>query len=353
MKILQRYADEHIHISLYGEKNYEKTKQMLDLNAQLGVTDISALTYMPGCDVVGNLNTLWWKKNYPGIKIRAFGCFHEDDIYKDVPYEEQYKLLMALGCDGIKFIQMKPDRRKLIGKGINHPSYDKAFSMMEEDGTPVTIHSGDPQNFWDIGNIGIPGRYYGDGTFLSAEELYREDFEMLDRHPRLNVTFAHFFFLSEDIDRVRGLLEKYPNLKLDLTPGVEMFEGFSKDIDRWHDLFEEYSDRIMFGTDIGDENKTERNFSLTVCLREYLCHDRSEYIMPMYYGYRVKGMDLSDDAFEKICYSNYIRFVGEDTKPIDDELFAHTVERMYNDIKGIPDYSESAEWLKSMLGRVE
>ena len=138
-----------------------------------------------------------------------------------VTEEQMRERLMELGCDGVKFIQMKPDRRKPIGKGIDHPSYDAAFSMMEADGTPVTIHSGDPQSHWDINQIseyGLKhGWYYGDGTFPTCEEIYSEDFAMLDKHPKLNVTFAHFFFLSEQPDRVRRIFEKYPNVKFDLT----------------------------------------------------------------------------------------------------------------------------------------
>lgn len=350
---LPKYADSHVHIDLFGNKNYEKTKGMLDLLRDRGVTDISALTYMPGCDIVGNLNTLWWKKNYTDIKIRAFGCFHELDFYSGVPYEKQYERLMELGCDGIKFIQMKPDRRKPIGKGIDHPSYDAAFSMMEADGTPVTIHSGDPQSHWDINQIseyGLKhGWYYGDGTFPTCEEIYSEDFAMLDKHPKLNVTFAHFFFLSEQPDRVRRIFEKYPNVKFDLTPGGEMFLGFSKDIDYWHDFFEEYSDRILFGTDCNDIKQPISNEALIDSVREVLWHDKEVYTMPIYGGYTVKGLALSEKAFENICYSSYIKFAGDQTKPINDRLFRATAEKMYNDLKNLPEYKGSAEWLESVM----
>ena len=353
MITLPRYADSHVHIDLFGEKNYEKTRGMLDMLRDRGVTDISALTYMPGCDIVGNLCTLWWKKNYADINIRAFGCFHELDPYKDIPYEKQYEKLMELGCDGIKFIQMKPDRRKPIGKGINHPSYDAAFSMMEADGTPVTIHSGDPQSHWDINQLseyGIRhGWYYGDSSFPSCEQIYSEDFEMLDKHPGLSVTFAHFFFLSEQPERVRRIFEKYPNVKFDLTPGGEMYLGFSKDIDYWHDFFEEYSDRILFGTDCNDIKAIAANESLTDSVREVLYHDRGVYNMPIYGGYTVKGLDLSEKAFENICYSNYLRFAGRELKPIDDSLFADAAKKMYSDLKDLPGYENSAAWLKTLI----
>lgn len=353
MITLKKYCDAHVHIDRFGVENHGKARAMLDLLRDKGVSHISVLSYMPGCDVVTNLNTLWWKNNYTDVTIHAFGCFHEDDFYKNVPYETQYEKMIELGFDGIKFIQMKPDRRKPLGKGINHPSYDKAFSMMEADGTPVTIHSGDPQDNWDITKVseyGLKhGWFYGDGTFPSAEDLYRENFEMLDRHPNLNVTFAHFFFLSEDMERVRRLFEKYPNLKLDLAPGGEMFLGFSKDIDAWHDFFEEYSDRIIFGTDCADIKAVESNTALTDSVREVLYHDRSVYTMPIYGGYTVKGLELSSEAFEKICYSNYIRFAGEGVKPFDGELFKKSAEKMYCDLKDLPQYEKSAAWLKSLI----
>lgn len=353
MKNVDRYADAHVHIEHYSAENYEKTKGMLDILAVRNVTDISVLPYMPGCDIVCNLNTLWWKTHYTDISIRAFGAFHEDDYYKDVPYEKQYERLMSLGCDGMKFIQMKPNYRKPLKKGINHPSYDKAFSMMEDDGTPVTIHSGDPQLNWDITKVHPyaikHGWFYGDGTFPSIEQLYNEDFEMLDKHPRLNVTFAHFFFLSEDMDEVRRIFEKYPNVKFDLAPGGEMFEGFSKDIDKWHDFFEEYSERIIFGTDCSDIKAPASNISLIDSVREVLWHDRSVYDMPIYGHYTVKGLDLSDGAFEKICYANYIRFAGDKAKNVNDALFLETAERMYDDLKGLPEYESSTAWLKTLI----
>jgi len=350
---LDKYADAHVHIELFNNENYEKTKRLLDLLKERSVTDISALTYMPDCTVAGNLNTLWWKKHYTDVKIRAFSAFHEEDVYKNVPYETQYEKLMELGCDGIKFIQMKPNYRKPIGHGINHPSYDAAFSMMEADGTPVTIHSGDPQEHWDITKVNDyaikHGWYYGDGTFPSCEDIYREDFEMLDKHPRLNVTFAHFFFLSGDMDRVRRIFEKYPNLKLDLTPGGEMFLGFSRDIDAWHDFFEEYSDRILFGTDCNDIKRPEANLSLIDSVREVLYHDRSVYDMPIYGHYTVNGLDLSGATFEKICYSNYIKFAGENVKPVNDKLFLEYAQRIYSDVKDIPGYEKPTAWLKTLI----
>ncbi len=348
----RRIADAHLHLEDVVIGEFDRPRAMLDAIADKGVTDASVLAYMPFSDIVSNLRMLYWKKHYNRIKIRAFGSFHEMDIYKDIPYEKQYENLMKLGCDGVKFIQMKPNRRKVLPKGINDVSYDKAFSLMEEDKTPVLIHSGDPETFWDpayaVPELIARGWYYGDGTYPTVEQIYTEDFEMLDKHPNLNVTFAHFFFLSFKIDEAKRVMEKYPNVKFDLTPGHEMYLGFSQKIDEWQRFFEEYSDRILFGTDSHDLNKKEKNQALNDLVYTALTHDKTEYEMPVFKR-TVKGLNLVDTTVKKICYDNYIKFAGDTVKPINDEFLIETAEKMLYDIKDLENAKASCEWLKTMI----
>lgn len=347
-----RIADAHVHLEDVVIGEFSKPRAILDAIADKGVTDISVLAYMPFSDIVSNLRMLYWKANFDRIKIRAFGTFHENDIYGGIPYEKQYDALMKLGCDGIKFLQMKPDRRKFLPWGINDPAYDKAFSAMEEAGTPVLIHSGDPETFWDpefaTPQLIARGWFYGDGTYPTSDQLYAEDFQMLDKHPKLNVTFAHFFFLSNKLDEAKRVMDKYENVKFDLTPGYEMYLGFSKNIDAWHDFFEQYSDRILLGTDSHDRNPIEKNQSLIDLVVTALTHDKSEYEMPIRKN-MVKGLDLSSKTVQKICYDNYINFVGSEVKSINHNFVQECAERILHDIKDDPTQTPSIQWLKTML----
>ena len=345
-----RIADGHVHLEDVVIGEFDSPRIMLDSLADKSVTDVSLLAYMPFSDIVTNLRVLYWKKNYRRMSVRAFGCFHEADIYRDIPYEKQYENLMNLGCDGIKFIQMKPDRRKALGKGLNDASYDRVLSVMEERGTPALIHSGDPETFWNRDLMTEDeiryGWFYGDGTHLSCDEIYEECFEMLKKHPKLRVTFAHFFFLSNKIEEARRVMETYENVNFDLTPGWEMYLGFSKDIDAWHDFFEKYSDRIMFGTDSND-GKTI-NGDLVDLVRTAITHDRSEFPMPVW-KHRIRGLALSDDTVRKICRSNYVRFVGETPKPVNDAYMLETAGRMLTDIEDDPEMAPSAAWIREMI----
>ncbi len=347
---MMKIADIHTHIKY---TSYGKIEAFLDELYEAGASDAAllALCAMPGYGIVQNLAVLRAKEDYKKIPIRAFGSFHETDLYREIPYEKQVEALLNMGCDGIKFIHMKPDCRKLFGKGINSKDYDKALSLLEERGTPVLMHSGDPENFWDITKMTpaqiARGWYYGDGTYLSREAHYAEVFEMLAKHPRLNLTLAHFFFLGNDIEEATRVMETYPNVKFDLTPGGEMYVGFSKNIGKWREFFITYQDRILFGTD--SSNNKENNCKLYELVYTALTHDESVYDMPIW-PKPVRGLHLPTDVVEKICYGNYHRFVGNSAS-VNDNLLRSCAERMLDDIKSIPAEEQSAAWLREFLGK--
>lgn len=353
---MKRFADSHIHMALCDP---DKCQKLLDTIASIGVTDtaIQCIVSTPYAEMVYNLSALWWKSKYDKMRIKVFGSVHEFDQYADIPYDVQVEKLLALGCDGIKFIHMKPNVRKELGKGLDHPSYDKMFDLLEERGTPITIHSGDPENFWGTGKAQsadevAKGWTYADGTYLSCEEHYEETLRMLDKHPRLNVTLAHFFFLSEYRERATEILEKYPNVKFDLTPGWEMYIAFSKDTEGWHDFFEKYSERLMFGTDSG--NHKDVNAELNRLVYSALTHDSTEFPMPAFPDKVIRGLYLSEKAVDNICYNNYVRYMGGETPvPVDMAGLRSVAERMLSDIKDMQGREKSVRWLEHFLTQTE
>ena len=248
---MKRFADAHVHMS---DLDFGKCKAYLDLLAAQEVTDVAlqSLTYR---SIAYNLAVLYWKGTYKKLKLSAFGMVHNEDFYQAIPFEVQAKALLDMGCDGIKMMYA-PSTRKRLGYGVNDARYDGLFTYLEDNGIPIVIHVNDPEEFWEERALTeyekSRGWGYFDGTYLSKQEIYDETFQMLDKHPRLRVTFAHFFFLSNHIEEATRVLETYPNVHFDLTPGWEMFLGFSKDIDAWQAFFEKYADRILFGTDCND-----------------------------------------------------------------------------------------------------
>ena len=342
---MKRFVDSHIHM-----KEPENGNVMLDYIADCGVTD-AVLQSLPKYGITQNLGMLYWKLNYDKMTVWAFGGLHQLDVFSSVPYEIQAQKLIDLGFDGMKFLDMKPDFRKLLGKGLNDKSYDKMFSLLEEQSLPVTIHCADPEKNWDINKVSpgalAAGWFYGDGTFKTKQELYDETFEMLDKHPKLKVSLAHFFFLSNYIDEARRVLDKYPNVYFDLTPGWEMYVGFSQKIEEWHDFFNEYSDRILFGTDT-DSHSYDNAKNLNDLVRFGISRDYNEFPMPCYGGHIIKGLNLSDEVIDKITNKNFFEFAGERRKsnPAD---FTKAAELMLKSVENNPEYQREANWLKSIL----
>ena len=314
------FADCHLHIR---GNDYARTVGMFDTMVSQGVTDCAVLA-LPYHSVAENLFALYCKKNYTKMTVRAFGSPHDFGVYGEMPFEKQVEGLLDMGCDGIKFMEMNPSFRKVRGHGLNAPRYDAMFSLLEERQAPVLMHVNDPEEFWQAGTA-REQKYTAD--YPSKQLIYDETFEMLDKHPKLRVTFAHFFFLSNELDEAKRVMEKYPNVRFDLTPGWEMFLGFSKNVDGWHDFFTTYADRILFGTDSGPR----KNFNDKIhdLVWEALTRD-DEFIMPCYGKCPMHGLGLDETTVKKICSDNYFAYMNP-LVPLNEDLIHRAAERVLAD----------------------
>lgn len=346
---MREISDLHIHMS---DLNFDKAEFLLDVTAEIGVKRVAlqSLTYR---SIAYNLWLLYWKEKFKKLDLSVFGMIHNQDFYSAIPYEEQVKTLLEIGCDGIKLMNA-PGSRKNIGYGINDQRYEKMFTYLEDNGVPIVVHVADPEEFWIPRELTASeaerGWGYFNGGYLSKEEIYRETFEMLDRHPRLKVTFAHFFFLSNCYDEAVRVMQTYPNVSFDLTPGWEMYVGFSKDIERWREFFIRYADRIYFGT---DSNNTKSFISEINMHVRWALERGDEFVMPFYPYVRVKGLSLPEDVIDKICSKNYDKLVGK-TKPVDTEAVKKYARRIIEDTNGMDDdkFKDARKCLEAIIEKI-
>ncbi len=332
-----KFADMHIHCL----PDLDEGLAMLGSMRDYGIKDMNILTLtFNEFPIDDNIRALYYKKKMTDARVSVFGGLYYSPYinHYGVPFSEQAQRLLDMGCDGIKFIESKPDYRKYIGFGFDSKIYDDMFDMLEEKQVPIVCHINDPEEYWDeqrirewpIGERLIElGWLYNNDTFLTYEEILGETLKRLEKNPRLNIIFAHFMFLSNQIERARELIEKYPNLKFDLCPGWEMYVGFAKNYDEWRDFFEKYSDRIYYGTD-SHSNPIRREIHETV--RYAVGGDNTEISMPHVPFAKMRGFDLSREAQENICYNNYMRTIGE-PKPVNVELLLEETEALMNVLK--------------------
>ncbi len=272
-----------------------------------------------------NIDALYAKlicnnKVYVDGALDAYLYFHHDKMKEMPKYIEN---LRNCGIDGIKMIEGKPsDRKKFPIPNFDDSLYDSTFAYLEKEGINITWHVNDPEEFWDA--LKVPfwakrsGWFYGDGTFANNIDQYHQVENLLKKHPNLKITFAHFFFLSNNLKHLSELFDSYPNITVDITPGIELFTNMSDNIEEAKAFFNKYSDRILYGTDIsidtsfaGDLDEEDAKTRKTLChsfLKEDKCTIKgNENGLLGKDDITLNCLCLSKDKIEEIEYKNFLR----------------------------------------------
>ena len=263
-------------------------------------------------------------------------------------FAEYAGTLSKMGCDGIKMIEGKPDMRKMLPiHPFDSPAYESYWMKLEQSGMPLVWHVNDPEEFWDPQRVPdwarAQGWFYGDGTFINNETQYAEVLHVLERHPKLKVVFAHFFFLSAQLQRLADLLERFPNMCVDLTPGIEMYHNFAGNLQATREFFLKYQERILFGTDIGAKallSTPEMGIELgesalrIELVRRFLETDggfrldsAGGFLFGKFEG-AFQGLGLPEDALRKIYGLNFERLAGRQPKAPDPQAIVAECERL-------------------------
>jgi predicted TIM-barrel fold metal-dependent hydrolase len=316
--------DCHTH---FGGRDLDAIDTMLEKEAAGGIGEVAVLiTSFPG-RANANAEGLYAKSRHPQ-KIWLFAGLDYSAVARDVDHRLTYSLaaqvdrLAAIGCDGIKMLNGKPNYRKSSGIALDSVIYDEYLARLEERGFPVLWHVNDPEEFWDPDAAPEwargPGWLY-DETFPTKESIYEECERVLEKRPNLKIIFAHFYFLSDDLPRAAAFLDRYPNVHFDLAPGIEMLHNFAKRPDEAREFFLNYQDRIVFGTDFSPEGLQSRIW----VVRNFLETDE-EFHVPtddslFWPDHRtmIRGIALPHDALKKIYADNFRRIVSPAPRPLD------------------------------------
>lgn len=150
----------------------------------------------------------------------------------------------------------KPDGTLLT---VDDPWLDPIWTRAAELGLPVVIHTGDPKAFWlpvDPQNERFeelsahPGwSNYGDPEVPSFDQLLAQLIHVVERHPKTTFVSVHFGNNAEDPTWVGQMLDRYPNLNVDLA--ARLPEIGRHEAKRVREIFMRHADRILFGTDTG------------------------------------------------------------------------------------------------------
>jgi len=307
--------DNHCHVCFprpIGEtlENFRQTFARLSIR-QAGLLSCPASSHNKvGIDVLENMKMLYLKENLD-IPCFAYAGFtwHTMDRQANADFAVQ---MLQMGFDGFKTLEQHPRVRRLIGKSLADPSLEGFFEVANANKSVMVCHVGDPSSSWNLATASESaikmGRVYADG-FLSLEELRSEMETVIARYPDMRFILAHFYFISPQYDRACRLLEDYPNVYLDLTPGGEMFVNFTKDPALWYDFFRKYSHRIILGSDNYGLGSEDVRYEL---VRNFL--EGSE---PFTYGKdTIVPNPMPKEVLDNIYWKNIHRLLGDTPKPV-------------------------------------
>ena len=300
-------ADSHIHLDwnmpLYDR--IELLKKIIEKNNYDTVT-ICPVPFVHDritiCrDFTVNLCAMYAKCTLPGKVYSFAGLSHHCDESLNTKefYLEQVKYYMEAGYDGIKMLEGRTGEHKAYNCGIDDEKYDLFYKYCEDNGIVIVSHIGGPEGAWHEG-----GRLYG--THPDLDDLYKEVDNVLAKFPKLKMTLAHFYFITERINEAAEFLDKWENVYFDLTPNQFMYLDFQKKPEEWKAFFEKYQDRIIYGTDIGS-NTTDVDGKEADCLvqmvREFFEGDKPFTVL----GYDLTPIPLNESILRKFYKENMVK----------------------------------------------
>lgn len=328
MRLPYRVIDSHVHIKGWNLSKTGDAAAIIDAyQEELGLeaVNLCGIPLLTG----GSANNIWcalYKLHNP--TAYAYGGLVWPKLPAGAETQPgmdpltQYEELMEIGFDGIKLLETKTAQYKEVGLQVSDPCFEPFFKRMEEDGTGIVWHAADPETFWHIDEIPKEfiacGWYYGDGTYATQEEIFRDVLRVLERHPKLHARFAHFFFMSGHPERLAGILDRYENVGVDITPGSEMYADFDKNHDYYREFFIRYADRIGLGTDVAAfADEPVENLGYRLRRTEGVCRCMAESGIANVNGQLCKGLDLPGDVCRKIFRENFVKMTALKPKKID------------------------------------
>ncbi|MCP4453085.1 MAG: amidohydrolase family protein [Planctomycetes bacterium] len=224
----------------------------------------------------------------------------------DIP-PDSLKSYLDQGFVGYK-IWAGPSARRLADGEEGYPYIDDpvhipTFKTMEAIGmVAASIHIADPNGPFHERTKWLPDPV----EFWTQMMAFRN---VVERHPKLVFVTAHAMWsICQDaqIDYLRHMLSTYPNLHIDLAATFQYYNLVSRD--NLRDFMVEYSDRILFGTDISrwDDRQTASYVPrYSNCFRILETDDMVD--KSFFGGSEVKGLKLPPDALENIYFKNAAR----------------------------------------------
>lgn len=188
---------------------------------------------------------------------------------------------------------------------LDDPRLDPLWRKCAELKLPVNLHVADHPSCWrplgptqertpDFQHFNLYGK-----DVLSYEELLARRDRLLARHAATTFILCHLSNQGNDLASLARALDRFPNLYLDISARDYELGRQPRFARRF---LEYYSDRVLFGTDMGREKHMYQMWWR-------LLETPDEY-MPGRIWWRYYGLELSPETLEKLYRGNALRILN-------------------------------------------
>lgn len=352
--------DGHAHVLRVAEA-MEFPKLMDAINAvQVGLACQSDLG-VPNNNPAG----LMLKARYLERFYFLAGLDHSAHLYglkETPPLPHQARRLGEIGADGIKILASKPTERKRLGAPLDGSYFSEFFETCESLRIPLLWHVADPEEFWDPEKLPQWAREKNwgyDSSFLPKESLYREAEIILRTYPGLRVIFPHLYFLSADLDRAEKFLTEFPNANFDLAPGIELYYNLSRTKEKAQEFFCRFSERILFGTDIGSGLSIKEAQARAGIIYRFLAGsetfrvpEEADFLLGPPGDGIIHGLALPEEVLKAILQDNFHRIFQKSPRMLNIELAIEECQRIAGvetEIKSCPIEETEGMWATTQI----
>ncbi len=323
---VEKIRENHAHVMF--EKPVEESADIFRKILEHFNDEALQILALPCMDLTENYKALYCKSRLAPRVFASAGleyCLDARDTKEN--FENQIREYHAMGFDGMKMLEGKITTYRKLGMQLHNRVLDGFYAYAEENRIPIVMHLGDPAKFWDPSQAteyAISRGWVYTEDEPSLEELRGWVRDVLERFPKLHLVLAHFYFMSDELERAAKMLDTYENICFDLTPGGEMFVNFTKQYDDARLFFEKYSDRLLYGTDMYNVFDSPEKAEAGVAgprvfqLRSFL--EKTEpFMAPNLSDKPLKPFGLPKEITDKIYRDNHIRLYGKTPRPLDTE----------------------------------
>jgi uncharacterized protein len=304
--------DVHNHVNDAGGIHGEEVPpaQVVKIMDAANVRKVVILTGMWGQKLQGVLDKM--VKAYPDrfLVFTQIDYSKIDDANFGAEMVKQLDDSVARGARGLKVLKdlglgVRDKSGKLVA--VDDPRLDPVWEECGRLGIPVAIHTSDPVAFFkptDNHNeryeelmLNPTWSFYGP-EYPSKETLIEQRNHIFAKHRATTFIALHVANWPENLDLVSSWLDKYPNIVVEF--GAREAE-LGRQPRRARQFFEQYQDRILFGTDSDPDPKMYANY--------FRWLETADEYFP-YFGYpgqgrwEIYGLELPDEILKKVYAEN-------------------------------------------------